>query len=138
MMTRGQTSYQLPEPYPGSPAEERRRWPGWLIVLAVCAAPVLIPIALCSALLLAGLLLGVLAVTAGLGMGGAALVGGGFLSALVGAARLFACDVTSGLYYIGIGALSSTLGFCLLALCAGLILLDCKAGRWLLNRGAER
>ena len=67
MMTREQTPYQLPEPYPGPPARERcRRWPGWAVVLAVCAAPVVIPLALCGALLLAGLFLGVLAVTAGL------------------------------------------------------------------------
>ena len=138
MMTREQTPYQLPEPYPGPPARERcRRWPGWAVVLAVCAAPVVIPLALCGALLLAGLFLGILAVTAGLGLGGAALVGCGVLSSLVGAARIFTEGLAGGLYYMGVGAMASTLGFCLLALCAGLVLLDWKAGKWLLGRRGE-
>ena len=33
--------------------------------------------------------------------------------------------------------MASTLGFCLLALCAGLVLLDWKAGKWLLGRRGE-
>ena len=110
------------------------RWPGWLIVLAVCLAPIVIPLATGAAALFAGLCLCVLALTLGIGVGGVVCIGVGVVASLCGLAGLFAEGVAHGLFYMAAGSAAALLGMVMVAVCAGMAWLDWRAVHWLLRR----
>ena len=144
----------LPEPcLPPEPQlqPQPRRWPVWLVVLALCGLPVALPLAagllmtgaglaLGAVVTVAGLALGAVLLLGGIGAGGVVCLVGGVAASLWGTARLLALDLGEGLIYLCKGALSSLTGLLMLALCAGAVYLLVRAFAWARGRrgGTER
>lgn len=115
------------------PAFQPRRWPVWLIVLALCGAPIAIPLAVGGAALIGGFLLCLLTLIAGAGVAGVLCVGAGAVAAVMGLIGLFVKGLGWGLYYLGGGAVSALFGFVMLALFAAGVLLCRQAVVWFLR-----
>lgn len=113
---------------------QSRRWPVWLIVLALCAAPIAIPLAVGGVALAGGLLLCFLTLIAGAGVAGVLSVGAGAMASVVGFAGLFVHGLGWGLHYMAGGVVSSLFGFLMLALFAGGVFLCCRVVVWFLRR----
>lgn len=113
---------------------QSRRWPVWLIVLALCAAPIAIPLAVGGVALAGGLLLCFLTLIAGAGVAGVLSVGAGAMASVVGFAGLFVHGLGWGLHYMAGGAVSSLFGFLMLALFAGGVFLCYRVVVWFLRR----
>lgn len=114
-------------------AQERRR-PVWLMVLALCAAPIAIPLAVGGAALAGGLLLCLLTLIAGAGVAGVLSVGAGAVASVVGFAGIFVHGMGWGLHYMAGGVVSSLFGVLMLSLFAGGVFLCCRGVSWLLRR----
>ena len=105
---------------------QSRRWPVWLIVLALCAAPIAIPLAVGGVVLAGGLLLCFLTLIAGAGVAGVLSVGAGAMAWVVGFAGFFVHGLGWGLHYLSGAAAAFLFGFLMLALFAGAY--SCAAG----------
>ena len=116
------------------PVSQHRRWPLWLVVLALCGAPIAIPLAVGGVALAGGLLLCLLTLIAGAGVAGALSVGAGAVASVVGFAGLFVHGLGWGLHYVVGGVVSSLFGLIMLALFAGGMFLCYRAVVWLLRR----
>lgn len=116
------------------PVSQHRRWPVWLVVLALCGAPIAIPLAVGGVALAGGLLLCLLTLIAGAGVAGALSVGAGAVASVVGFAGLFVHGLGWGLHYVVGGVVSSLFGLIMLALFAGGMFLCYRAVVWLLRR----
>ena len=120
------------------PMPQSRRWPVWLIVLALCAAPIAIPLAVGGVVLAGGLLLCFLTLIAGAGVAGVLSVGAGAMAWVVGFAGFFVHGLGWGLHYLSGAAAAFLFGFLMLALFAGGVFLCCRGVSWLLRRrGSE-
>ena len=140
----------LPERYiPPEPRFQEQpralRWPVWLVVLAICAAPFTIPLgagilavlaglAVGAIALLAGLALGVVTLLGGIGAGGVICILGGVAGSLWGLWNLVTLDLGRAHYYLGSGAVASLVGALMLAICAGTVYLAVRAFAWLRGR----
>ncbi|WP_294515903.1 hypothetical protein [uncultured Intestinimonas sp.] len=116
------------------PVSQHRRWPVWLVVLALCGAPIAIPLAVGGVALAGGLLLCLLTLIAGAGVAGVLSVGAGAVASVVGFAGLFVHGLGWGLHYVVGGVVSSLFGLIMLALFAGGMFLCYRAVVWLLRR----
>lgn len=121
------------------PVPQPRRWPVWLIALALCGAPIAIPLAVGGIALAGGLLLCLLTLIAGAGVAGVLSVGAGAAAWVAGFAGLFVRGPGWSLHCLGGAAAASLFGLLLLALFAGGVFLCYRAVVWLLRRrGTER
>lgn len=116
------------------PVSRHRRWPVWLVVLALCGAPIAIPLAVGGVALAGGLLLCLLTLIAGAGVAGVLSVGAGAVASVVGFAGLFVHGLGWGLHHMVGGAASSLFGLLMLALFAAGVFLCRQAVVWLLRR----
>ena len=117
------------------PVSQRRRWPVWLVVLAVCGAPIALPLAVGGAALIGGVLLCLLTFITGAGVAGVMCVGAGAVSFMIGLAGLFVNGLKWGLYYLGGGMAASLLGVFMLTLFAGGVFLCHQVVVWFLRHG---
>lgn len=139
----------LPERYispgPQFQEESQTRRPLWLLVLAICAAPIALPLgagilavlvslAVGMAALLAGLALCGVTLLGGIGAGGVMCVVGGVAASLWGMWNLVALNLGPAFYYLGSGAVASLTGVLLVAICAGTVCLLARAFAWLRAR----
>lgn len=111
-----------------------RRWPVWLVVLALCGAPITIPLAVGGIALAGGLLLCLLTLIAGAGVAGVLSIGAGAVASVVGFAGLFVHGLGWGLHYMAGGTVSSLFGLLMLALFAAGVFLCRQAVVWFLRR----
>lgn len=116
------------------PVSRSRRWPVWLIVLALCGAPIAIPLAVGGIALVGGFLLCLLTLVAGAGVAGVLSVGAGAVASVVGFAGLFVHGLGWGLHYMAGGAVSSLFGLLMLALFAVGVFLCRQMVVWFLHR----
>ena len=116
------------------PVSQSRRWPVWLIVLALCGAPIAIPLAVGGAALIGGFLLCLLTLIVGTGVAGVLCVGVGAVSSVMGLIGLFVHGLGWGLHYMGGGAVSSFFGLLMLALFAVGVFLCWRTVVWFLHR----
>ncbi|MGN8968009.1 hypothetical protein [Intestinimonas sp. HCP28S3_D6] len=116
------------------PVSQHRRWPVWLVVLALCGAPIVIPLAVGGVALAGGLLLCLLTLIAGAGVAGVLSMGAGAVASVVGFAGLFVHGLGWGLHYMVGGVVSSLFGLLMLALFAAGVFLCRQAVVWFLRR----
>lgn len=101
--------------------------PLWIVVLAVCAAPVVIPLAFSLVVLVLAL-----------AFSGLVCVAYGGAASFVGFTSVLTHGIPTAIFFMGGGAVTAGIGLLLAAAAFGLCGLCCRGIRWLLGRGRQR
>jgi len=113
----------------------------WVLILAICASPIALPLVLAVVIIVLAIIISLLAVFFSIGVSGVACVLSGVVSVFCGFYALF-LSPPAGIFYIGFGLLSVSLG---LALSLGVVKLakitflglQKALGKFLIRRGTK-